>query len=306
MDNTKKVTKLLTKYTFYDSIDRVFEVLTNFDHFQEVMSDHIQYISFKNGNSLSELNTELSFTWGNEFQIHMRVINVINKDSYKSITLRSFDTNIIDFDIIHSLFWDSIASSTLYSKQTIIRQPNKPMSSKEIEEYKQKQLDITAKMKKRLEKTTIDLLQNESIIIDLPVDIVWATCTDWTIFSKLVPELADEVVYRGSPDSVDTVLDIKTDTLQCKLKVIKCERGDAFSEFVLESISSYPFSPMQDLIFNFHAVDGEKTYLAFKHKFKEAINYKYLNALVDNKKKMLVKLKNELEKELKPRNKSSI
>jgi hypothetical protein len=295
MDNIKNGTKLLIKYTFNDTIDRVFHIITNVDLHRQYMVNYVDKMELTKGTSLAELDAEVSFTWCKTLNLEMKVIAVTNTDSYKRIKLRLLNmTGYMDFDVIHSLYNDSISGATLYVKETVIRIPNKPPSKEEIEEYRKQHLDIFAKMKDCLKMTTVNLEQTESIIVDVSRELLWKCITDWRVFAKLVPGLANEVVYRGDPRSVGSLMFIKTDSLQCNLRVIKSEK----LEFVLESFASQPVSPLQELIFNFYEIDENKTYLCFKHKFKEAIEFKYFKNLVENKKQILLNLKKQVEKNI--------
>src|SRR5690349_16691989 len=148
MDNNKNGTKLLIKYTFNDSIDRVFHIITNVDLHKHYMADYVDKMELTKGNSLAELDAEVSFTWCKRLYLEMKVIEVTNTDSYKRVKLRLLNMgNVMDFDVIHSLYYDSISGATLYVKETVVRIPNKPPSKEEIEEYRTQHIDIFSRMK---------------------------------------------------------------------------------------------------------------------------------------------------------------
>jgi hypothetical protein len=293
MDKSKTFRKLLIKYKFRDSIERVYEILSDPKYHREFMAGFIDDLEFIKGSKFTDLNAELRFTWCKQLKLQMKVVEVVDRGSFRSIKVSTLgDSNLLDFDVIHNLYYDSTACTTLYVKETVIRQPDRQISKQEIENYRKENLEIADRMNKCLKMTTINLEQSESVIIEVGFEGLWENVTDWRLFAKLVPNLAEEVVYRGNPQDVGTLINIKTETLMCSLRVLKCE----MQEYALEIFESKPESPSQELIFNFFPIDTKRTYLSFKHQFRESIEFKYLNNLIDNKKQMLVSLKKNLEK----------
>ena len=156
-----------------------------------------------------------------------------------------------------------------------------------------KQLDIY------LEKDIKDLFQYESILIKSSLEKLWRVVSNWVEFRKLVPFIADEVIYSGDPlvKGTNIVLKWFKKNAECIMNVIEANMDDQknFGTYSIMCVGGNPKPPLQHVFFIFTKINEETVFLEFKHSFLEPVKYEVLNSISQDKKKILSELRKKIE-----------
>jgi len=116
---------------------------------------------------------------------------------------------------------------------------------------------------------------------------------------KLVPIIADNVVYLGDPLKKDSKLLLKwiSKKIECYLKVEEVRNEDLKEDWVysMQCYDGIPKPPIQNLIFTLNSVNEDIVFLEFKHVFHEPIKYDIMKNISQDKKKILQELRIKLE-----------
>jgi hypothetical protein len=288
MENSNQVTRLVSKCSFKDTIDKVFYVITDFEYYTQIMDGFISNINFINGKNLGELGAEYTFLFEKYFYVNMSVTSVVNTSNYKKFTLKPTQSEIpLDFEIIQSFFWDSIEQTTLYLKELLVRNSVAPLTTEGVEKYKAEQLEITRRIKKMLELMTIGYEQEDSITIKANSNTVWEIISNLNSFAKMVPIFADKI--ESSQDSIK----VKNKLFDCEYHIVLSSDNDCSREIVFETIGD--FKPSHIMSINMLEICEGISFVSVKHKFSDIVSNKLVNKILDFKKNVLFSLKKILE-----------
>jgi hypothetical protein len=290
------VTKIISKAVIKDSIDRIFEIISNVDTFAEIMKDYICDVRMIKGSSLAEKDAEFSLKFEFFIPVYFKINDCVIDDSFKKLHFTSMEGSAMDCELIHSLYWDSVDKNTLFVKELVLKK-NFPIIPEGIDKYKKDQIEIIKRMKHLLKLKTVGLEQEESVRIDCSVEEVWKYLLDLKLFSCILPCKVSEIRCENSQvNKVGAVISIVTNTIEVYLKVKECISNDFYKEFTVEYIN--PHSPKQLMKICFLQIQEGSTMLSFTNKFLEPVNYKYINELTENKKQVIVNLKKMIENRL--------
>ena len=296
--------KISSTYSYKDSIKRVWDIFKNLEKISPEFTELRGSCKFLIGSNTYELNNEFNMDWYNSTLLHLTCIQIIEEENYKKICWRiraetwNFYYNysyIVHFNTIQKncvVIWDIVYDDF----------ENLPFNQETLINYHKIILDTFKKYETFLKKSTEYLNQSESIIINREKEIIWNIITDWRILHNIVPEVADEVECEGDPHEIGSIIKMKfaSKDVECKLKVIyfNCVKEEEKWEYHLESFEGKPRVPNQLIIFNVIDVSENMCYLSFKHEFKQNVKYDMIQLIGNDKKKILIGLKNYLEKYL--------
>jgi hypothetical protein len=286
----KNTTKIISKCTFKDEINRVFDVLINPDIFKDIMKDYLNDIKFFKGNSLGVVGTEYTFNIENKYPIHMIISDVTINANYRKVVHKPLKTSIpLDFEITNNLYWDSIEGTTLYLKEFYVKNSTLPIpiTAEEIKKYKLEQVKICNQKKKWLRYSTIGMEQEESINIKAYFEETWRLVSNLKQFSLHMPLSAESVEVLSS-----NKVRLTKDNFICEYDISIIAVNDFSRELLLTS-KGYETAHLLKLIVL--KVTEEYSFVSIRHKFLQGIDYKCINKIIDFKKKLLLRLKKELE-----------
>lgn len=176
-----------------------------------------------------------------------------------------------------------------------------------IEHYKKKQIDFIKLERNEILKQYDDYFNNkvdkycynvESIVIKSNCELIWEIITDWTIFQKYVPKIAESVEYEGEKLDVGTKICLKwkSKKVSCSLKIMGIVTNGFDYMIELKLSEGIPKLPLQKLVINLKALNEKTSFLNFKHLFLEPLEFHDIKNLSMNKRKILISLKNAIEK----------
>jgi hypothetical protein len=292
MENTKRI-KLVTKYTFNDSLERVFNLLTEKDIFIEIMGPKSQNLTFTAGTNFCEEGTIISFNYQGFIPLEIHTNKVVKTDNYidMDFTTKCSVPVKIEYDFSFTFLWDSIENNTLFLKELTLSSGIDDEAVKcfnEDEKQMIKRMECALRLRKIKEQT-------HSICINVSINELWESIVDWRVLIKKVPKLGETVEYDGDVDKIGTRLRIKGKDSEFLLKLIKCEKNEAEGEIVLELLEGKCKTPLE-LVFNLIKIDEENTYIVFKHIFGGGSKFRCINELGSEKKKILKCLKKSFSK----------
>ena len=136
------------------------------------------------------------------------------------------------------------------------------------------------------------LLQNykitheESIIIPIGFNKLWKIITDWKVFQKFAPSLAESVEYdiTGS-----IILKFPKDDNTYYMNILKCDKKDDYAVYELCLNSNMP---LQELHFKIINIDDNNCLLKYTNLLYSKNNN--FNLLIKNKKDILFQLRTSL------------
>ena len=265
----------------------------------KVMTELQPKITILNGKRLNEEGCEYKYFLGDELAFYGIVSEIIENESYNFIKTScrfSFPVKV-RYENQFTLFTNSIENNTFIKWEMIYIDWDKDKISnfKTFLENSKNDMQKHFERVKNYLKNKIKLLQIESVIIDKSQQEVWDIISDFNVFIKHVPLVADTAEYIGEPKVIGTKVVLKwlEKKVTCYLKVVLIECDKSNNEWIyrLECYDGIPKIPNQILTFTVMKVNEEKCFLKFKHKFNSKLNYGYIELLSKEKKKILNKLK---------------
>jgi ribosome-associated toxin RatA of RatAB toxin-antitoxin module len=300
MDTQKNIKpKLIFYYVFKDHIDRVWDCFKSPEIYVEALKQQANTMTITKGSDYSEVGTTVEFNWKNEIFNVFEVKEVINTKNYKMNKLYSTKLEPLDFKYtyINHFYWNTHDQTTLYKNELIFENFD-ALKIIDFKFNKQEKFNLCKYIESYLSQKLDDLFQYESILINVDLDTLWQVVTDWRLFQRHVPFIAEEINIQGNPTDVGAVINVRHNAKNNKysLKVLKVENEIDKKEYDLELFDAQPVCPKQILKFSLLAINKNHTLLSFKHEFKEMIKHNLINSIAEEKKNILLELKKKLEK----------
>lgn len=300
MDNQKNIKpKLIFYYVFKDHIDRVWECFTSPEIYSAALKQQADSMNIIKGSTYSEVGTQVEFNWKNEIYSIFEVKEVKDSKNYKMNKLYSIKLEPLDFKYtnINHFYWNTHDQTTLY-KNELIFDDLEALKIVDFKFNKQEKLGVCKHLENHLSQKLDNLNQFESILINVEIETLWQVITDWKLFQKHVPFIAEDIQLEGNPNEIGANIHIKhlAKNSRYSLKVLKVDNDIEKKDYDLELFNAQPVCPKQFLKFSLLAINKNHTLLSFKHEFKEMIKYNLINSIAEEKKNILIELKKKLEK----------
>jgi hypothetical protein len=292
--------KLRAHYIFNDNINRVFLIFSNPRLYQLVHKKFMSNLCCLRGrNSLDSIGSEFEYTWTNSIRAIFRIEDIINTPNEKLINCYYYSVEPTDFryHLIYRFIYNTAEALTYYSYELLF-QTHKGLQFHLDNFNADEKLNLFKGIEKFLEVQPILLEQEESIVIPESFDKLWNIITNWKLFQKLVPYIAEVVdYYQNTVNLINAKFDVKFKNEVYSLVVKKCFKRDGFGEYILEMFKSMPQTPLHYLIFNVYNLNGQ-CLVVFKHKFIEAAPVNEFKRLSEKKRKILKTLRKSLQKQI--------
>lgn len=287
---------LAVPYVFNYSIERIWDTITNIETHASFYKDWLEYLIPIKGKSYKELGTTIEFCWKGRFTVELIVKEVVDTPYYKRVQLYSQKIDPLDFkySITYHMHWNTLEKTTLFIHELKFDDEQAMTNINAELNYKDK-MTLFKYIDEYLGRSTKDLKQSESIIIDRKMEKVWKIITNWNLLRKYVPSFADTVVYEGDPLDIGTKMHVYKKGVENHLLVVKSEVSEEKCEYVLRCFKGVPNAPKQDIQFLL-AKAGNMTFLVFNQNFLQPIKHNMLNDMTKDKKFILMELKNKLER----------
>ena len=284
------------------NINRVWDLIKDFTN-TSIYEDHdnLSYdlIILKGKNSY-EIGSIFKLKWKSQLELTYVVDNILNQDECKQIKWKCIDSKPFEirFMLIYTLHVTSNDNNTLIMIENIF-EGDYYVTEEYLKISDHDRNEVLSLINNYLNKSTIDLYQNESIIIKSKMMKIWNIISNWVEFKNLVPFISEKVIYLGNPLKIDTKLLLKwtSKNIDCHLKVIKIDNDEQKNEwtYVMECFDGIPKPPLQNLSFTLFQISEDSILLEFKHLFLEPIGYEILQNISLEKQKILLELRKKIE-----------
>jgi len=301
-ENLVMVPKKITEtYVYKHNIEKVWELFKDINRFPEFHNNAKTHIKFLKGNNSYEVGNifVMKFAF---IDVVYEVVNVTNQEEFKQFQwkcCKSVPTNV-NYDYKIYLYRTTADDSTLlnleldFEKEWYLTHDQKEEIDRERRRY-------LVNVDKYLSKCVKEQYQYESIIIKTSREKLWGIVTNWVEFRALVPLISDDVIYDGDPLVKDTKLTLKwlKKGAECHLrvKIVSCNDNDDIWTYMMECYDGSPKPPPQNIVFIISKMSEEDVFLEFKHEFLETINQGIMQSMSQDKQKILLELRKQLEKD---------
>jgi ribosome-associated toxin RatA of RatAB toxin-antitoxin module len=295
--------RVRTCHVYEDHIDRVWEVFTNTEIYNSILGNYVLDMKTTKGKSYADVGTRAEFRCAklNEI-IKKRVKDVENLPETKKIVFDMLITSPFEFKylMIYTFYWNTIQRRTVFIWDFVFSLPN--THQEYLAEIKIKTEEIDKKIiMKRFEEYLMrhpeNLFQEESILINANINQLWEAITDWNIFKNCVPSLNGNLVYQGPPRLVDTIIHLYLTARNAEfhMKVTKVEESEEKREYSMHYFAGLPQGPKQDLTFILYPIGEDRCLVNFRHDFRQWVSNKQISLIENEKKSILMQLKNSFE-----------
>jgi len=286
--------------SFNHPIKKVWDFIKDAIMSNRIMGEYRGEVTFLKGDNSYEAGNILAFKWKNMIHCTLYVENVINEDDFKQITykcIRSEPMNL-KYKMKWSFHSNTIDSNTLFIWDILYF--NNIPTPEEIENANVMRRGMLKKFDDYFNSTFEEINQVETSVLNIKRSVLWALISNWANFKKLVPFIADEVIYEGDPNKLGTNLTLKwvKKEVECNLKVIKvsCDKKSDIWEYYMHCYKGVPVVPDQEIRFKIVKLSESQCFLEFRHVFKQYIKQDILDTIGADKKRILATLNEKLEK----------
>ena len=288
-----------SSYVFKDSIDRVYEALRNPECYERIFKKYnFKILSLRNESDLfDDLGACFRISSKQKILYEIQIIDSKNEDNYKMLESKS--TKVVPFEFSYimklSLYWCNIMKQTVVFEEIRFFYPHGLNEEEENAYLSQMELRFNI-IAKYLEKSTFNLNQVESVIINSKFDEVCEAVENWNTFIKLSPKIGDKVIIKGDYKKVGCKISLYSEKEVTKFTVVRNEEieGKKYYELLLDQGKAV-HAPKQYLKFMIINVNNTQTFLSFTHEFIEPIKYVKVSKMSKIKKYILGELKKNLE-----------
>jgi len=284
---------------FNHPIEKVWNLIKDARQINKISPLHKELVFIKGTNSY-EVGTIFSFRIAGIIHCTLSVESIVDEEDSKVITFKCVKSQPANMRYTMSwmLFRDTIDGNTLLIWEIKYDDDCIPVPE-DIETGIQIRNNLVKKFDEYLKLNYEDVSQTETIVLNIKRTCLWAIISNWTNFKKIVPFIADEVIYEGDPSTVDTKLTLKwiKKKVECHLKVVKvnCDKKKETWEYHMNCYKGVPAVPNQDIKFKIIRINDSTCFLEFKHAFKQHIKQDILDTIAKDKKKILLSLKDNLQ-----------
>lgn len=291
--------KYTLSYVYNHSIEKVWKVLKDVDLLERVDPNLKFEIKFLKKSCSWQVGSVYSITSINSFELIAKVKKIVEEKEFKQIQVKNKMIQPLQHDYYNtiSLYYDTIQSLTMLLHEIEYEENFNPLF---IEKMNATRDDFLKKINDYLNSFNDYFIQEESIVLEINRKCVWEIVSNWNIFKKLVPFIADDIKYEGDPQIQGTEVRLiwVTKKIECFLKVerVSIDKDSKIWEYSLLCYKGVPAVPEQEIIFKIVRIDKNYTFLEFKHIFKHSIRKEVLEITAQNKKKILQTLKEKISK----------
>ena len=295
----QRTTYHCSSYVFKDSIDRVYEALRNPKCYERIYKKYnFKILSLRNESDLlDDRGARFRISSKQKILYEIQILDSKNEDNYKMLESKSTKVYPFEFSYIMklSLYWCNIMKQTVVFEEIRFFYPHGLNIEDENEYLSQMELRFNI-IAKYLEKSTYDLNQVESVIINSKFDEVCETVVNWNKFIKLSPIIGDKVIIKGDYKKVGCKISLYSGKEVTKFTVVRNEEneGKKYYELLLNQGKDVT-APKQYIKFLIININNDQTFLSFTHEFIEPIKYSKVSKMSNVKKTILCELKKNLE-----------
>ncbi len=291
--------KYTLSYVYNHDINKVWKGVKDVSQLGKIDPNINIEVNFLKGSCSWKKGSIYTLTSLNSYQAIVEVIQAIENEEFKLIQYKSKVILPFNHEYINtvSLYYDSILSSTKVVHELLYEENTDQEFIKMMNIVRN---EFLKKINDYLNNSYQFFSQEESLVLELNRKCLWEIVSNWNIFKKLVPFIADLVIYDGNPQVKGTNLRLKwlKKNIECFLKVerVSIEKDSDIWEYSLLCYKGVPAVPEQEIIFKIVRIDKYFSFLEFKHVFKQSIKSEILESISQDKKKILQTLKEKIDK----------
>jgi hypothetical protein len=294
--------KTSTSHIFPFNIERTWNIISNKLNLNDMLIEVHCKITLTNGTCTFEEGSSFEMSWDGNLPLILTCTEVIDTKDFKKLTLEVSSVHYNDFYIISQFFYrNSVDNSTLMQWLTIYIKETNILTQEEVVKREKIKKALMEKYEKFLGSSFSNLQQMETIVIKSELKEVWNIISNFGEFAKISEFVAEDVKCDRDhlePGTIITLEWKKRRKLQIHVKVLKIMIEQNKCKYHVETLKN-PNNPQQDIIFKvFEIKQINSCFIRFKHKFKDAIKFEFLDLVGEKKKSMLYSLKKHLEKNI--------
>ena len=279
-------------YIYNFPIEEVYKAFTDKELLLKICEYKIHILNTLRDTFIEDEGNELTLVIEGKHTIILRIIKVIKSKYYYQIKAKTIQhpLDYIPFTINFELFWDSIKEVTVFNGQINISKSSS--QEKAISMFKQERIFPTEEIDEYLKNTVKNLEQDESIIVNVNIDIFWDFILKLENIQMFLNMPNTEVSNEGN--NIIKFVDKANKNI---IRLIEREKKveDSAYTLYLESFDSILPMPLQSMQIQLIKVNDESTLIIYKHIILDYIPYNALLSNSGNKQKILKKLKKILE-----------
>ena len=279
-------------YIYNFPIEEVYKAFTDKELLLKICEYKIHILNTLRDTFIEDEGNELTLVIEGKHTIILRIIKVIKSKYYYQIKAKTIQhpLDYIPFTINFELFWDSIKEVTVFNGQINISKSSS--QEKAISIFKQARIFPTEEIDEYLKNTVKNLEQDESIIVNVNIDIFWDFILKLENIQMFLNMPNTEVSNEGN--NIIKFVDKANKNI---IRLIEREKKveDSAYTLYLESFDSILPMPLQSMQIQLIKVNDESTLIIYKHIILDYIPYNALLSNSGNKQKILKKLKKILE-----------
>ncbi len=215
----EKYFSLKSSHLFKFQIELVWNIISHPAKLLIALGEWVDKVEYKEHDNKYELlfekqmkfkvDSQLRFRWKSIFECMLDIKQVIDTDFHKKILFDSyaFYPFHIKYQIIYSLYWNSVEENTILIHEVVCNVNNK-MFQNDQEQNRKERYIMFKKIEEMLGNEINALYQEEMMILDISIDELWYIVTDWRKFQKYVPQICLETSYNGDPLKIGTEMKI--------------------------------------------------------------------------------------------------
>jgi len=279
-------------YTYNFPIEQVFKAFTERELLQKIYPHQI-YLQSSLGESLcDEEGSELSILMKGKERIVLKIIKVTKSSYYYQVKAKTiqYPMDYVPFTVHIEFFWDSIKEVTIFNGQINIAKTTSQL--KFINELKKVSIFPTEEIDEYLKNNVKNLEQDESILVNVPIDKSWAFCTQLQNIQLFINFPNSEIINEGN-----NIIKLVFKDSDNFVRLIEREKKVEDSNYILylESFDSLIQMPLQSMQIQLIKVNENTTLIIYKHIVLDYIPVNALRSNSGNKQKILKKIKKLLE-----------
>ena len=279
-------------YIYNFPIEEVFKAFTDKELILKVCEYKIHISDILRDTFIEDEGNELTVVIDGKYTIIIKIIKVIKSKNFYQIKAKTIQHPLeyIPFTINFELFWDSIKEVTIFNGQINISKSSS--QEKIISIFKKAKIFPTEEIDEYLKNTVKNLEQDESILVNINIDIFWNFITQLQNIQLFLNMPNTEISNEGN--NIIKVVDKKNNNF---IRLIEREKKIENSNYTLylESIDSLLSMPLQSMQIQLVKVNDNSTLIIYKHIILDYIPYNALRSNSGNKQKILKKIKKILE-----------
>ena len=279
-------------YIYNFPIEEVFKAFTDKELILKVCEYKIHISDTLRDTFIEDEGNELTVVINGKYTIIIKIIKVIKSKNFYQIKAKTIQHPLeyIPFTINFELFWDSIKEVTIFNGQINISKSSS--QEKIISIFKKAKIFPTEEIDEYLKNTVKNLEQDESILVNINIDIFWNFITQLQNIQLFLNMPNTEISNEGN--NIIKVVDKKNNNF---IRLIEREKKIENSNYTLylESFDSLLSMPLQSMQIQLVKVNDNSTLIIYKHIILDYIPYNALRSNSGNKQKILKKIKKILE-----------